>query len=88
MKDVCIIYIDDLMISTKSNFKKEHDKVVLEVLHHLKENDLFIKPEKYMFHAKEVEFLDMVVEKDGVCMVNSKVKAILEWPKLKNVKGV
>ena len=30
----------------------------------------------------------MITGKDGVCMDDSKVKAILEWPKLKNIKGV
>ena len=88
MEDVCIVYINNLMIFIKSNMKEEHDKVMLEVLCYLKENNLFIKPEKCMFHIKEVEFLGMVVEKDGVHMDNSKVKAILEWPELKNVKEV
>ena len=88
MEDICVIYIDDLMIFTKSNSKEEHDKVVLEVLCCLEENDLFIKLEKYTFHTEDVEFLGMVVGKDGVHMDNSKVKAILEWPKSKNIKKV
>ena len=88
IEDVCIVYIDDLMIFTKSNSKEEHNKVMLEVLCCLEENDLFIKPKKYMFHAKEVEFLDMVVGKNSIHMDNSKVKAILEWPEPKNIKEV
>ena len=78
MEDVCIIYINDLMIFMKSDSKEEYDKVVLEVLCHLEENDLFIKPKKCIFHTEEVEFLGMVFEKDSVHMDNSKVKAILE----------
>ena len=54
MKDVCIIYIDNLMIFTKSNSKKEHNKVMLEVFRCLEENDLFIKSKKYTFHTKKV----------------------------------
>ena len=88
MEDICIVYIDDLMIFTKSNSKEEHDKVVLEVLYHLEENDLFIKPKKCTFHAEEVEFLGMNMEKDGIHMDDSKIKAILEWPKPKNIKRV
>ena len=42
-----IIYIDDILIFTKD--KKGHDEIVLEVLHRLKENDLFVKPEKCFF---------------------------------------
>ena len=88
MEDVCIVYIDYLMIFTKSDSKEEHNKVVLEVLHHLEENNLFIKLKKCTFHTEEVEFFSITVGKDGVCMDNLKVKAILEWPKPKNVKGV
>ena len=88
MEDVCIVYINNLMIFTKSNSKKEHDKVVLEVLCCLEENGLFIKPKKCTFHTKEVEFFSMVVGKDGVHIDNSKVRVILEWPKPKNIKEV
>ena len=88
MEDICVVYIDDLMIFTKSNSKEEHDKIVLKVLCCLEENHLFIKPEKCTFHAKEVEFLSMIMGKGNIHMDNSKIKAILEWPKLKNMKGV
>ena len=88
MEDVYVVYIDDLMIFMKSNSKKEHNKVVLKVLCCLEENDLFIKPKKCTFYAKEAEFLGMIVGKDSVCMDDSKVMAILEWPELKNIKGV
>ena len=46
MKDIYIVYINNLIIFTKSNSKEEHNKVMLEVLQCLEENDLFIKPEK------------------------------------------
>ena len=88
MEDVCIVYIDNLMIFTKSNSKEEYDKVMLEVLHHLEKNNLFIKSKKYTFHTEEVEFLSMIMEKDSVHINDSKVKAILKWPDPKNVKGV
>ena len=41
-----------------------------------------------MFHATEVNFLGMIVGHDGIKMDQEKVKAILEWPELKMVKGV
>ena len=53
MLDVCVVYIDDLMIFTKSDNQEEHDKVVLEVLRRLEANDLFVKPEKCHFRVKE-----------------------------------
>ena len=88
MEDVVVIYIDDIMIFTKTNNPKEHNKVMLEVLCRLEENDLYVKPEKYIFHTTEVDFLRMIVGKDGIKMDQEKVKAILNWPASSNIKGV
>ena len=44
-----IVYIDDILIFTKT--KEGHDEIILEVLRRLKENDLFVKPEKCFFKA-------------------------------------
>ena len=76
------------MIFTKTENQAEHDKIVLEVLRRLEENDLFIKPEKCTFYATEVNFLGMIVRHNGIKMDQEKVKAILEWPELRSVKGI
>ena len=55
---------------------------------HIKENDQFVKPKKCMFHTTEVDFLSMIVRHDGIKMDQERVKAILEWPEPKTVKGV
>ena len=88
MEDVIVVYIDDLLIFTKTNNQEEHDRIVLEVLQQLEEHDLFVKPEKCSFQVKEVEFLGMTVSAEGIEINNDKVKAILEWPILKTVHGV
>ena len=88
MDDVVVVYIDDLMIFTKTENQAEHDKIVLEVLRRLEENDLFVKPKKCMFCATEVNFLGMIVGDNGIKMDQEKVRAILEWPEPKMVKGV
>ena len=88
MDDVVVVYIVNLMIFTKTDNQAEHDKIVLEVLHCLEENDLFVKPEKCTFRTTEVDFLGMIVGHNGIKMDQSKVKAILDWPASKNVKGV
>ena len=88
MDNIVVIYIDNLMIFTKTENQAEHNKIVLEVLRRLEENDLFIKLKKCMFYATEVDFLGMIVKCGGVKMDQEKVKAILEWPELKAVKGV
>ena len=88
MLDVCIIYIDNLMIFMPTNNQEEHDRIVLEVLRWLCDNDLFVKPEKCRFRVTEVDFLRMIVSRDGIKMDPEKVNAILKWPKLTNVKQV
>ena len=80
MDDVVVVYINNLMIFTKTENQAEHNKIVLEVLRKLKENDLFVKPEKCMSCATEVDFLGMIVGCDKIKMDQEKVKAILEWP--------
>ena len=81
-----MVYIDDLLIFTKTDNQEEHDRIVLEVLQQLEEHDLFIKPEKCSFQVKEVECLGMTISAEG--MNDDKVQAILEWPTPKTVHGV
>ena len=88
MDEVVVVYINDLMIFTKTENQAEHDKIVLEVLRKLEENDLFMKPEKCTFRTIEVNFLGMIVGHDRIKMDQEKVKAILEWSELKRVKEV
>jgi hypothetical protein len=66
MADVMVIYIDDLMIYTKTDNIQEHEKLVKKVLKRLEEHDLFAKPEKCTFGVKEVEFLGMIVSREGI----------------------
>ena len=42
-----IVYIDDILIFMKT--EKGHDEIAMEVLHRLKENNLFVKLEKCFF---------------------------------------
>ena len=76
MSDVCIVYINDLMIFTSTDNQEEHDKIVLEVLKQLRDNDLFVKPEKCHFRVTEVDFLGMIVSRNGIKMDPEKVNAI------------
>ena len=88
MSDVCIVYMDDLMIFTSTDNQEEHDRIMLEVLRHLHDNDLFVKPKKCHFRVTEVDFLGMIVSCDGIKMDPEKVNAILKWPEPTNVKQV
>ena len=88
MDDVMMIYINDLVIYTKTDKIQEHERIVKKVLKCLEEHDPFAKPEKYTFSVQEVEFLGMIVSREGIKMDDSKVKAIKAWSMPKTVRGV
>ena len=87
MEDVVVVYIDDIMIFTKGSLA-EHQAKVKEVLQRLCNNDLFACPEKCSFDKTEVEYLGMFINRDGIRMDDSKVKAITDWPAPTTVRGV
>jgi len=88
MSDVCVVYIDDLMIFTNMDDQETHDRIMLEALKQLRDNDLYIKPERCRFRVTKVDFLRMIVSRDGIKMDPEKVNAILKWPEPTNVKQV
>jgi len=79
-------FIDDILVATDT--KKGHDELVEEVLKRLEENDLFVKPEKYKWKVREMEFLGVVIGPRGVEMQKEKVEEVLNWPAPKNIKEV
>ena len=81
-----IVYIDDILIFTKN--EEGHDEIVMEVLRRLKENNLFVKPEKCFFKVQEVEMLDLIIGSDGIKMDLKKADAIMAWPVSTKVKEV
>jgi len=80
------VFIDDVMVVMET--EGGHDKIVEEVLRRLEENDLFVKPEKYVWKVREVGFLGVIIGENGVRMEKEKVQGVIEWPVPKSVKDV
>ena len=80
------VFIDDVIVGTE--IEEGHDELVAEVVKRLKENDLYVKPEKCKWKVKEVEFLGVVIGLEGIKMEKEKVRGVLEWPIPKCVKDV
>ena len=80
------LFIDDVIIWLEG--EERHNKLVAEMIRKLEENSLYMKPEKYKWKVKEVEFLGVVIGPKGIKMEEGKVKEILEWPTLKCVKDI
>ena len=45
-KSKVVAFVDNILVRTET--KEEHSEIVEEVLKRLEENDLYIKPEKYV----------------------------------------
>ena len=54
----------------------------------LEENNLFVKPEKYVWKVREVGFLEVIIREDRVRMEKEKVQGVIEWLVPKSVKDV
>jgi len=80
------VFIDDVMIATET--EKGYDDIVEEVLKRLEENNLFVKPEKYVWKVREVGFLGVIIGEDRVRMEKEKVQGVIEWLVPKSLKDV
>ena len=81
-----VIFIGDVIVGTGT--KEEHDEIVEEVVKRLIEKDLYGKPEKYKWKMKEVGFLGVVIGPEGIKMEEEKIKDVLDWPTLQEVKDM
>ena len=79
-------FIDDVIIRMET--EEEYEELVAEVIKRLEENDLYIKLEKCRWKVREVGFLGVVIEPEGIKMEEEKVKGVLEWLIPKYVKDV
>ena len=71
------VYMDDILIYT-SNLD-HHRIIVREVLGHLREYDLYLKPSKCAFKNQEIEYLGMIIRPGEVRMDPGKVTAVRNW---------
>ena len=79
-------FINDVIIGTEA--EEGYNELVVEVIKRMKENDLYVKPEKYKWKVREVEFLGVVIIPERIKMEEEKVKGVLEWPMPKCVKDI
>lgn len=70
------IYIDDLIIAAKD--EKEHDKILRQVLERANRYNVKFNKKKLQYRMKEVKYLGLVFNKEGVKPDNRYVEAILK----------
>ena len=71
------VYMDDILVFTETH--EQHTKVVREVLKILRDNNLFLKPEKCVFHQSQVEYLGVIIGNKQSRMDPAKTLAIRDW---------
>ena len=86
LDDFVVVYLDDILIYSAS--EAEHEDHVRRVLEKLRQHQLYAKKSKCDFFKASVEFLGHVVTGDGISMEAAKIKAIQQWPPLKDVHDV
>ena len=81
-----VAFIDDVIVEMET--EEGHDEIVAEVIRRLKENDLYVKPEKCKWKVREVGFLRVIIGPEGIKIEEEKMKGVLEWLTLRCVKDV
>jgi len=71
-------FIDNILVARDT--EEGHNELVEKVLKRLEENDLFVKPEKYKWKVREIEFLGVVISPRGMEIQKKKVEGVLNWP--------
>ena len=73
-----LVYLDDILIFTKT--LEEHRQILRSVLQILRQNKLYLKPEKCEFERTQIEYLGLIISEGQVQMDPIKVRGVLEWP--------
>jgi len=59
-----VAFMDNILVETEE--EKRHNEIVEEVLRRIEENDLDVKPEKYIWKVREINFLGLVMGSGGI----------------------
>ena len=79
-------FIDNILVRTEE--EKRYSKIVEKVVKRLAKNDLYVKLEKYKQKVKDVGFLEVVIGPEEIKIEEKKVKEVLDWPIMKEVKDI
>jgi len=75
-----VAFVDDVLVGTET--EERHNEIVEEILRRLEENDLYIKPEKCVWKARKIGFLEVVIGPNGIEIEAEKVDRVLSWLQL------
>jgi len=79
-------FVDNVLVETE--IEEGHNEIVEKVLKRLEENDLYVKPEKYMWKVRKIGFLEVVIGSNGIEMEKKKIDRVLSWPEPENIEDI
>ena len=80
-------YMDNITVATSTNLNN-HIAYVTEILELAMRYDLYFKPENCVFHAPQMDYLGIIIEKGMTRMDPVKIEGIQNWPRPAKVKDV
>ncbi len=86
LNDFCQVYLDNILIYSKT--QREHWQHVKIILNRLQEADLQVNIWKCEFNVEETVFLEVIVSEQDLCINSIKVKVIVNWAMLINLKEI
>nr|GFA80805.1 retrotransposon protein, putative, Ty3-gypsy subclass [Tanacetum cinerariifolium] len=72
-----IVFIDDILIYSKD--KKEHEENLKAILELLKKEELYAKISKCKFWIPKVQFLNHVINSQGIHVDPAKIESVKDW---------
>ncbi len=81
LDDFAITYLDNILIY--SDDLEMHCSHVHKVLKKLNKRTLYVKKSKSKFEAKEIEFLNYIIQPGQIEKNSKKTDAVRNWPSLK-----
>jgi len=86
LDDFVITYLDDILIY--SDDLEMHHSHVHKILEKLNKRALYVKKSKSKFEAKEIKFLNYIIQSEQIKKDSKKTNAVRNWPLSKQVKKV
>ncbi len=86
LNNFCQVYLDDILIYSKTQW--EHRQHIKMILNRLREADLQMNIRKCKFNVEEIIFLEVIVSEQSLRMNSVKVKVIINWTTLINLKEI
>ena len=77
-------FIDNVIMGIEE--KEKYNEVIVKVVKRLAENNLYVKLEKWK--VRKVEFLEVVIGPERIKIEEEKIKSILKWLTLIEVKDI